>query len=111
MKITIFGFMRFITLIALLIFAGYFLIVQKELLFGLLFIGITVLYYIVLTRESYFPSRDKTTDFAAKIAVAWTMLLLLMNSFLIGGPYSHIWIFVVPIPLGLLFLWMGITGR
>lgn len=111
MEITLSGFMRFITLIPLLIFAGYFLIAQKELLYGLLFIGLTVLCYVALTRESYFPSQDKTTDFAAKLAVAWTMLLLLVDSLFIEAPYSRIWIFVIPVPLGLFFLWMVITGR
>ena len=111
MKISILGFLRFITLIPLLVFAGYFLIVQKNLLFGFLFIGITVLYYILLTRESYFPSQNKTTEFAAKLAVAWTMLLLMMDSLFIEAPYSRIWMVVILIPLGLFFLWMVITGR
>jgi hypothetical protein len=58
---------------------------------------------------SYFSGR-KTTEFAAKLAVARTMIFLLVNPLLTDVPF-RIWTLIVPIFFGLLFLWIIITGK
>jgi hypothetical protein len=108
MKLTLLEILQFMTFVALLAM-GIFFLACKDFIFAFLFVGVAVLYLKFKNRASSY-ALDKTTEFAAKIAVIWMLILMCVVLYIIDVS-SNIWMLLIPVPLGLFFLWMVITGR
>lgn len=108
MKLTLLEILQFMTFAALLAI-GVFYLAYKDFLFGFLFSGVAVLYLKFRNRVPSYAS-DKTTEFAARIAVFWMLILMCIVLYIIDVS-NNIWMLLIPVPLGLFFLWMVITGR
>ena len=112
MKITVLGFLRFITFIAFLVLAGLFFIVRKEFIFTLMMLGLAVIYLIVQSRTplNMSPQEEKRTIIAG-IASAWTSILCLLFFCFVDTLYREILLYLIWIPFALLLLWLIITGE
>ena len=108
MKLTLLEILQLLTFAALLAL-GVFFLACKDFLFALLFSGIAVLYLKFRNRVPSHAS-DKTTEFAARIAIAWMVILMCVVLYIIEVS-NNIWMLLIPVPLGLFFLWMVLTGR
>ncbi len=106
MKMTVSGFLQLISLIPFLLFAGYFLVVQKDVLNSLLFLLLDFMNFLLVSRNP----EGKQTSFAARIALSWTIILMSVDAFLIDLPL-RISVLMIPVPLGILFLWIALTGK
>ncbi len=111
MTLTLLEILQFTTFVAFLIVAGFFFSL-KDFLFSFLFLGVAVLYLVFRNRKSYLSFKEEltTTESATRLATAW-MGILIVIVFLIMEVPNPYWMLVVPVPLGLLFLWMVLTGR
>jgi hypothetical protein len=112
LKITSLGVMKFMTAIPSLIIAGYYFLIQRSLMFGLMFVGITILYCFFMTKEPLHPTlENKKTAVATRIAMAWMFILMWVGKIFIGISYRQVWMIMVPVPLVLLLIWMALTDR
>ena len=112
LKITSLGVMKFVTVIPPLVIAGYYFLIQRSLMFGLIFVGITIFYWFFMTKEPLHPTlENKKTAIATRIAMAWMFILMWVGTIFIGTAYRQIWMIMVPAPLVLLLIWMALTGR
>ena len=108
MKLTLLEILQFMTFVALFAM-GIFFLACEDFIFALLFVGFAVLYLKFKNRASSY-TLDKTTEFAAKIAVIWMVILVWIVFHIMDVPNPY-WMLLIPVPLGLFFLWMVTTGR
>jgi hypothetical protein len=112
LKITSLGVMKFVTVVPPLVIAGYYFLIQRSLIFGLIFVGITIFYWFFMTKEPLHPTlENKKTAIATRIAMAWMFIVMWVGTIFIGTSYRQIWMIMVPAPLVLLLIWMALTNR
>ncbi|MBU7016704.1 MAG: hypothetical protein HXS44_04300 [Theionarchaea archaeon] len=101
---------KFVTVIPPIVIAGYYFLIQKSLMVGLIFVGISIFYWFFMTREPLHPTlENKKTAIATRIAMAWMFIVMWVGTIFIGTSSRQIWMIMVPAPLVLLLIWMALT--
>ena len=111
MKITIFGFLQFMTVFPFIILAGYFLFATKEHSLGLISLMTGVFYIVYISLELlYIPREVAAKTKVIRLVIVWTSILFSVG-ILVGSSYRQFWVIVCFIPFILFFVWIDLGEK
>lgn len=112
MKLTVLGFLWFITFIPYLFLAGYSFLIEKNFLFGLLFLGLEAFNIIYIKgRIRYNTPEEKTIVNFGRLAFSWMFILLFSFLFFRDMFFGYIFFWLMWVPPVVFLLWAAITGK
>jgi hypothetical protein len=113
MESTAMKLMKLLTLVPLILLAGYALLILKESLFGIMFLGFEAVYYFLLTKRDlhYNTSEERTLEDVGRMALGWTFILLFSFFLFRDVAYSYILLGLAWVPIGILLMWARLTER
>lgn len=112
MKLTVFEFLWFMTFIPYLFLAGYSFLIEKNFLWGLLFLGLEVFNIIYIKGKiRYNTLEEKTIVNFGKLAYSWSFILLFFFLFFRDMFFGYIFFWLMWVPLIVFLLWAGCTGK
>ncbi|MBU7018906.1 MAG: hypothetical protein HXS44_15465 [Theionarchaea archaeon] len=112
MKLTVLGFLWFITFIPYLFLAGYSFLIEKNFLFGLLFLGLEVFNIkYIKGRIHYDTPEEKTIVNFGKLAYSWSFILLFSFLLFRNMFFGYIFFWLMWIPFIVFLLWAACSGK
>ena len=111
LKITVFGFLQFMTAFPFIILAGYFLSVTKEYSLGLISLVTGFFYIAYISLEFFHILREVAAKTKViRLVIVWTSILFSVG-ILVGYSYRQFWMIVCFIPFILFFVWIDLAEK
>lgn len=112
MKITLIEFMWLVTFIPYLLFAGYSFFVLRNILLGMMFLGLEAFYVLFLKRRIHYETpEEKIMMNAGRLTFAWLFIFLFSSQLCRDTSFSIILLCLGCVPVVSLLVWAGFTKR